>query len=289
MKIYFKTYPYWGRSIHRVEKYIKQYAPADVYWIDDWKQADLIIEQLVGPDDVLTEKLKSGIPYSLLLHSSLGGSGNEFYYNLLKNAEWVYSWVPLKEIGFDGNLILGPFGVDVNTFKSMPGLHKRYNVLTTGYVANSEGIDSMVEANKRYNGSLVHVGGSMNNDFGKPVESLPGVIRYENISEEELRTLYNMSKYVSGLRRFEGFELPVIEGLMCGSRPICFDTPNYRRWFNDFAVFIPELDDTYQLAEKLLEVFKSNYRPVTLEEQIRVKDFFNWERIAKLFWMNLKS
>ncbi|MFX3630143.1 MAG: hypothetical protein ACE3JR_12650 [Ectobacillus sp.] len=81
----------------------------------------------------------------------------------------------------------------------------------------------------------------------------------------------------------------MLNGLMCGPRPICLDNPHYRRWFNDLAVFVPKLDDKDRLAEKLLEAFEPQYQAVTLEEQARVKGFFSWERIAKLFWSNLKS
>lgn len=287
MKIYFQTKKNFSQSFHRIERELKKYIPIEVTWVNDWKDADFIIEQLCGYDESLIKKLKSGKPYAIIFNG--GPRRKNGIEEVFENAEWVFSWVPLEEEGFKGNMVLSPLGVDPHTFKPLKDIKKDITIFTSGYVADPEGIDAMVEANKQFGGKLVHLGGDMINDFGCKVEEIKGVSRVNGISDKELVKIYNRSKYVSGLRRGEGFELPIIEGLLCGARPICFDNPFYRRWYDGLAIFVPELKDPQKLASKLKEIFESPYKPVTKEEINYVKDYFNWKRISKLFWSNLKQ
>ena len=63
-------------------------------------------------------------------------------------------------------------------------------------------------------------------------------ITYSNNADDKtLAKYYSQCEFVSGLRRIEGFELPVIEGLLCGARPICFDIPDYRHWFDKLGFY----------------------------------------------------
>jgi glycosyltransferase involved in cell wall biosynthesis len=117
-------------------------------------------------------------------------------------------------------------------------------------------------------------------DFGDGVE-YTGVIKND---DAKLARYYSQCKYVSGLRRVEGFELPVIEGLMCGSRPICFDLPAYRQWFEGLVEFIPEAGGRAQIIPALIGIFKKEPRRVSSAEKQLVKEKFNWGTIARGFW-----
>ena len=88
---------------------------------------------------------------------------------------------------------------------------------------------------------------------------------------------------MSGLRRIEGFELPAAEGLLCGARPIMFDRPHYRDWFNKWAIFIPE-GNREEVLQSLIDVFQQEYRPVTLEEIAEARQLFDWQSIINGFW-----
>ncbi|WP_102275733.1 glycosyltransferase [Cytobacillus massiliigabonensis] len=284
MKVYFNTMKFLSRSFHRIEKYFKQYAPKEIKWVDSLEDADFIIEQLVGSNPDLLSKLNIGKPYAIIFNGGIRDGLAEYF----KNAKWVFSFLPVENEGFEGNFILSPLGVDSSIFKRIEGINKDIDIITTGYVAYSEGIDSVIMANTKNNGNLVHMGGDLIHDLKQPVQTIGGVRRVEGITDNELVHLYNRAKYVSGLRRTEGFELPVIEGLLCGARPICFDSPIYRRWFDGLVTFIPELDDKDELAEKILEVFKGPYKPVLPSEQEYVKNYFSWEKISQSFWNGLK-
>ena len=76
--------------------------------------------------------------------------------------------------------------------------------------------------------------------------------------------------------------MPIIEGILCGARPICFDTPNFRQWFDGIAEFIPEDRNT---SEHLKKLFEKGARPVTDIEKDYVRAKFDWSMILKLLWI----
>lgn len=105
----------------------------------------------------------------------------------------------------------------------------------------------------------------------------------KDCSDKELAPYYSTSQYVSGLRRTEGFELPAVEGLFCGARPILFDTPNYRQWYEPFGIFIYE-GSRQEVIEQLINIFQGPYQPVTEEEIAVAQGRFDWQRIIGGFW-----
>jgi len=272
----------------RIKMYFTKYSPSGIEWVDDWTHADLIIEHYVRRDPELEMRI-SQKPYVLCFYCSEESRTlpeyHAYYQRLIGGAKWVYSYLPLAEEGFQGNILRGPCGIDVNLFTPSPSKKlatKPITVVTTGYVAYTEGIDAMIAATQ-LSGRLVHVGPGLEAEFGYDVGKLPHVRRLWQISDLELIEQYRQAKYVSGLRRTEGFELPVLEGILCGARPICFDLPVYRHWFNEFAIFVPEVAPN-QLADILAKIFLGPYRAVTQSEQEQVKQRFSWENVARLFW-----
>src|SRR6266511_4528244 len=136
----------------------------------------------------------------------------------------------------DFSFYRAPLGVEGSVFYDR-GLVRDAAVMTSGYVPAGEAIHECYEAVfgvlRGRHGGMVHLGPSFWSDGSVEVA--------EGVSDDRLATLYSRCRYVSGLRRGEGFELPVIEGLACGARPVCFDNPCYREWFDGHAVFVEEL------------------------------------------------
>ena len=118
---------------------------------------------------------------------------------------------------------------------------------------------------------------------GPVITNRPEVDFSNGMADASLAKNYSACEFVSGLRRTEGFELPVIEGLVCGARPIVFDRPHYRHWFENLAVFIPETNRD-GVVNSLSKVFKKGAKPVTKTEIKEARKRFNWEVIVKRFW-----
>jgi glycosyltransferase involved in cell wall biosynthesis len=175
-----------------------------------------------------------------------------------------------------------PLGVDGDVFYRRTSSIFPYDVpsvvMTTGYDVELEAIRDCMEAAKiarQAQGfrSAIHVGPPF--DFG-----CNPLIR-RDIYDEEMAQCYSSVLYVSGLRRGGGFELPVVEGLACGARPVCFDQPWYRHWFDGHAVFIPEKPN---VTAELVKVFSRDPKPVTEDERREVLRKFSWKSIAGQFW-----
>jgi glycosyltransferase involved in cell wall biosynthesis len=168
-----------------------------------------------------------------------------------------------------------PFGFEKNEFFKIPNKEKRYTIACTGYVACSEGIEEIYEAVKAIDGRMLHLG--RNFGWEKPYYE-----NRENVTVEEVNLIFNSSKYVSALRRGEGFELTATEAGAAGITPICFNNPHYKDWFWDYAKFIKE-DAPNIVIKELMEVFKQEpFFPDEKMNEIRAR--FNWEDIMKKFW-----
>jgi glycosyltransferase involved in cell wall biosynthesis len=77
--------------------------------------------------------------------------------------------------------------------------------------------------------------------------------------------------------------MPAAEGLCCGVRPILFDAPHYRTWYDGLAEFIPETDRE-QIIKDLTSLFKKPIREVTPNEIEDARARFDWEKIVTNFW-----
>ena len=111
----------------------------------------------------------------------------------------------------------------------------------------------------------------------------PGVSYLLGCTDDEVADMWSQCSYVAGMRRIEGFELPALEGLACGSRPVVFDAPHYRNWFGEHAEYVPETDHD-SVVEALKRLFSGRLRPVTESEREAVVRKFDWEVLTKGFW-----
>ena len=60
---------------------------------------------------------------------------------------------------------------------------------------------------------------------------------YGQLSSEELMNMYAKAEIVASLSLYEGFGIPVLEGLYCGCKVICSDIPVYRELYDQYATF----------------------------------------------------
>lgn len=267
--------PTLGRAMYRINAELRRQAPSDVEFVANAAEADLQVLDVIGHGSFDYLKLPSHV---LLQHCYLTTETQDPQYWLTRfhRARLIMSYHDLPALtgAHDFAFYRAPWGVDGTVFRNL-GLPRTVAVLTTGHDHNGEAILECFSAARRLSLPVVHLG----RNFG----SANGVHCVEGVSDEELAVHYSRARYVSGLRRGEGFELPVLEGLACGARPICFDTPGYRHWFHEHAVFVPELAHD-ELIEALVEILARNPDPVTPEERAAVLERFNWHTIFGEFW-----
>lgn len=216
-----------------------------------------------------------------------------------RNAKAIISPFPSIKKDYPETIML-PLGADPDTFyKSNAFYNKEYIVHTHGYDLRAESIKYVHIACKELKLKQCHIGSdfnSLNNQSGDILDNQVIFID-RDISDERMRYFYNKSYFIAGLRLLEGFEMPIIEGAMCGCRPITYDLPCYRKWFSDFAAFIPFVGEpekdgppfgtSEQRTEKLItsiqQVF-NEYSCLSTSQIEYVKDAFSWDRIIPKVW-----
>jgi len=281
MKLWYQPQSVQGRVMHNIANEVRKYSPSNIQWTKDWKEADLVIENIYGDhksvkarnnDEIMEHITKK--PFGIMFHGFAIPKQyvlqNEFFNWLFKNAKFIYSpWDVTGYYGFKlDNFMRGAWGLNSNEFYRTPNAKKRYTITATGCVSSTEAIQEIYEACK--------VIGGFNFD-PKYYENK------ENISTEEVRLIFNASKYVAGFRRAEGFELPAIEAGACGVRPVCFDNPHYTDWFKDFAYFIEE-STALHVTDQLVELFSKEPEPISEELRLNIAKRFDWKTLCLEMW-----
>lgn len=287
MRVYVKPHGLYSRAMVRVADALAKYAPVHIQIVDNERDCDISVLYVIGFDYIdranrLLSQGKQYIPLQCCVRSTEYTSGDEWR-RFWEKAYMVWSYLDLRE-WVDGNkFYFSPLGVDEVFTRSSICFCRNRLVITTGYVSDerAEAIEEVWIAADRVGIKVAHVGPSTVEGVDRRwVKSIPRF--YYNISDGDLVALYSRASWVSGLRHMEGFELPALEGLCSGARPLLFD---YNRgWYGGHGVYLNDCSGE-ELIEQLVKVFSGDgYKPVSEDERRDVVNRFSWERICKGFW-----
>lgn len=300
LKVYQNLSPRFGRGIQRVAKAIQEHAPREVAFVDSIGPADLIVHHVIG---VQNFHETATIDQLIAMYNTKRHACLQYCLRTTENpdliwwddhvwahCEIVWSYYDLAELlahpdgpdriaaRLDKRFYYAPLGVDPIFHGSIADRpkHPIYLICTSGYIPETEGVLECVEAAARAGGRVLHLG-------PKSLDLGSHVTYAEGISDAQLAALYKSCRYVAGLRRVEGFELPAAEGLCSGAMPICFDQPHYRRWFENDAEYVTEssVDEvTYQIER----IFSNKTRRLDQVDIALAQRKFSWPRVVKGFW-----
>jgi len=290
MKVYVEPHTD-SRGILRVRDALVKYAPQEVEFVPEQGQCDLAILHVFGRHTSTGKTIQwlkeHGKRYAMIqycLRSTMRPATSDWI-DMWAGAKLVWSYYDLPAAcSMDGMLYGGkrkfsfyhaPLGVDAGIFYPRHSPFSKFIVATCSQHALSEGVKECVVAAKRLGKTVFHIGHELRRG--------PDIVCKSGISDEDLAWFYSQCRYVSGLRRVEGFELPAAEGLLCGARPILYDQPHYRTWYDGLATFIPE-ESREKVTDHLEALFSSAYTPVTRDEIEEGKRRFNWQTIITGFW-----
>jgi hypothetical protein len=255
-------------GISRLETAFKKYSKG-VEFVSREKEADLVIIYAYGQRRKVDKRIKwileRGQKYVMvqLAVRSTANPKTEDWIPFWEKAEQVWGYYDLMALAQEDdnypefNFYYAPLGVDADLFQDKQ-VKRIYKVMVGDN--RDESVNECVRAAK---GEVSHLG--------------------IDVEDEHLALHYSQCQYVSGLRRKEGFEMPVIEGLLCGARPICYDKPHFRHWFEGLAEFIPEAHPE-EVVKSLETIFAKSPRPVSEAEKLWVKGYFDWDKIIEGFW-----
>jgi hypothetical protein len=284
MRVFISPPPANDRGIARVSMALEKHSPGNVRIVKDEDGADLVVLHAIGRADGFERRVRGivgrGKKYVMIQYAvrSTKNPNTKRWIDMWNGASLVWSYYDLRSLCLEDGICSGfqfyhsPLGTDFST----PKRRSQYIIATSGLSYHTESVRECHKASLEVGGRIFHVGPSV----GRRIECSNGM------SDTRLAEKYSQCAYVSGLRRIEGFEFPVIEGFMCGARPVVFDRPHYRSWFSEFAEFIPELPRPDVLVS-LKKLFTKDTVPVSSEEQDAFRDRFDWGRIIRGFYAHL--
>jgi len=287
MKVCVEAPPVMSRAMFRVADALRAHAPAGVQCVKTGIESDLQVLHVIGMEG-MPDAISKSPEYAVLQYCYRSANGSPEQWNeVWKNARMVWSYYGDLPVPEGTNFLHSPLGVDTSVFRWNPAPRCRA-VVTTGFVSGpcAEAIEEVAVAALRSGFEVVHIGPT------DVVGMNPRISRHKDwnalggISDARLAEIYQNAMWVSGLRHVEGFELPALEGLACGARPILFERPDMRQWYDGMADFIPECHGD-ELIQHLLELFKS--RPVTVDPAVYdiISHELSWDCFAKTFWKEL--
>lgn len=304
-----------SRGVQRVATALKSWLPAGVTLASSERDADAVVIHVTGRRDAVLRACNvhhaNGRKIALIQYVLRSGqksktqdwigSPEPWRWGPWRFAHVVWSYYDLYRSAMDdGEVDLGwlrekfyfsPLGCDPAVFRPDDLLTQGggYDPPVRDYLACCNGQGWLTESVKEVilaalwsAGKVWHLGPELNRpeDF----------FSVHGVSDDDLAALYRRTRFVSGLRRTEGFELPCVEGLLCGARPILFDQPHYRQWYSNVAIFLDETDRP-GLVKQLLYVFKTygdtTFHPVTPKERSEALRRFSWPVITSGFWSKL--
>jgi len=284
-----------SKAMDRVVRALKVHAPRHVQFVKKEEDAEFVLIHVIGyPETVETVKrcVDRGQKYGIVQYCmrSTQRPNTRDWIGMWQHAEIVWSYYDLKALlehdhpsmssgvlddGWAIKFYMSPLGVDPIFLNTEPIYTKMHTMLTSGFVAESEGVAEVSAAVKQIGGRHFHLG---------PKDAAPNADLWGmGISDPQLADVYARCCWVAGLRRCEGFEMPAAEGLVCGARPIMFDAPHYRRWFEPWAQFVPE--GTFdEVVAAIVDIFEGGFKVPTDDERKAAVERFDWKRIIPPFW-----
>jgi hypothetical protein len=300
MKVFLQP-PQPSLGLDRIAHALRRYAPAGVEVCQFPRNVDLTVIYAIGRRDhierqcrEIKQRDKRYAVIQVCLKSTMSPNVDDWV-DIWENAIVVWSYYDLARqfysAGYDTDggwrfpqhFFHVPLGVDGQVFydrftsprwDDLPHNERNVTIVTSGHSRLSESVRECWLAAEQVEGTVVHLG---------PLKPAKHVMSVTNVSDAELAVHYSASQFVSGLRRTEGFELPAAEGLLCGARPVVFDTPDYRWAYKSWAEYIHE-GTRAEVVDQLVQLFKQGARPVTAAEREEAAHWFNWERVCGEFW-----
>jgi hypothetical protein len=311
----------YGPSIHNVAETYLEYAPEElVEWVDDWIDADVCIDHLIGTPDranlvhplerSFSEDVKArlevakiaactpfeeGPPTNLrvayVMHCAI--VDDEFYREAFDMAIVSTGFLDapamcpgaFSDAAPQCDWIRVAWGVDPADFL----LGERYEepeylIYTFGAAQDPEVeyIETIYKAVKRVGGKMLHSGLDYEFDNGEHY-----VFVKPAKTKAEIAQRYNKCWFANAMRKEEGFELANIEAPLANAIPITLNFGSYEHFFSGYCPIRmdPNVDD---MVRSLCIVF-DNRKTFTLDAQSkrRIIEKFNWRDTVEPFWQRI--
>ncbi|MEN8154154.1 MAG: glycosyltransferase family 1 protein [Acidobacteriota bacterium] len=183
----------------------------------------------------------------------------------------------------------------IKNFKEKYGISDGPVIGFLGSIFKRRNIDKLIRSYTHLKKSypelkLMLVGENYDPDVETLLRSEPSVILKKRLAENEVKDFYSSLDLFIYISAYEGFGLPPLEALKCGTTPLLLKRTSLKEIFSDIALFVDKADPQ-ELSEKIDEYLKDNK---TINKNILLKfrkreNYFNWERVAEEYIENFRE
>ncbi len=174
----------------------------------------------------------------------------------------------------------------INSFKQKYGISDGPVIGFLGSIFKRRNIDKLISAYKLLRASrpslkLMLVGEIHDPEVKILLQSEPSVILEKRLPENEVKDFYSSLDLFIYISEYEGFGLPPLESLKCGTIPLLLNRTSLKEIFKDIALFVDKTDP-FILSGMINEYLENstNIRNEILSLFRKKEDYFNWERVA---------
>lgn len=275
----------WGIALHRCQKAIEFYVsqhPEKYKITKNWKEADLIISQVIGPGEIAA--LNGNYHKSVFLqHCHKTASPDTIDYpSVWQQVKLVASFNDLASNTDKAfNFLHMPLGADPAVFDLFNHKGKRENlVFATGHIAETELLHLLYEAVQKNQKIMQHTGENFKWDAKH--------YKFNSyMSDSELVKFLNNTQFVFCMRDIEGFEMLGIEGLFCGAVPIVPNIKSYD-WYREWAYTV-DVNTTPEAIVKQISDILSGEVAVPKFDIGEIKNRFSWNTILSTFFSRIEE
>ena len=164
-------------------------------------------------------------------------------------------------------------------------------VLYVGDVNWNKNLQNLLESIKITGVNLVMVGQALTNKSLPQTQALDKLIKKMNLSEkivktgyipnEDLVSIYNIASLIILPSYYEGFGLPILESMVCGTPVICSNVASLTEIGKDTAVFCDPTDpnDISKKIDMILK-FTTIQKEKASQKLIKRASKFSWQKVA---------
>ncbi len=173
-----------------------------------------------------------------------------------------------------------PVGVNSNVFYPVKETEKVYDYLFVGSFIKRKGVDFLMKSIKENKKDIRFCIAGSGDDFQSNIEQLIkegySIDLKGEQTHEELRHLYNQSKFFVLPSRSEGFATVIIEAMYCGTPVITSDIPQFLEQVNNqdngFTFPLDQPEKLTELLGNLIDISPSEYQNMVLSVQNSFKN-----------------
>ena len=175
---------------------------------------------------------------------------------------------------------------------SKNNIKKNDNLLFVGNIKKHKGLHTLLEAfkilqNKGFNNKLLIVGNSENfrtkdSSIKNEITEISNIEFTGKISDDKLKELYACSKLLIQPSLYEGFGMPPMEALSCGTNVVISDIPVFKEIYKDFPVTYFECENPQNLADKIIEALQK-------PSPGNLPDIYSFERTSDIIIKSIKN